>query len=271
VQIEDADATITATGNASVGISWYSANSGGSLDFINNSSNAATVFGAIFNGVPAATHVTIDGGAAGGYYVAGSGGSSSLYGGAGIVTLVAATNGDTLNANAYSIAPGTGNALFGGSGTEILIAGASTGNNLFEVGYNYPGLSTPPDGNGTISSAGSGAQNYFLGKVTGETIFGSTAATSNAYNIISDSSVGATGGSNFVIENFTSHSYLFFDNAKLTGPGDATISQIDADPIYGGNSTMIVLSDHTQIHLIGVNANSIESGTTSNGIHYLTV
>ena len=73
---------------------------------------------------------------------------------------------------------------------------------------NYPGLSTPPDGNGTISSSGSGVQNYFLGKVSGETIIGSTAATSNNYNIISDSAVGATGGSNFVIENFSSNSYI---------------------------------------------------------------
>ncbi len=84
--------------------------------------------------------------------MAGSGGNSSLYGGAGIVTLVGAANGDTLTANGYSIRLGTGNAFFGGSGTELMTASASTGNNLFEVGYNYPGLATPPDGNGTISS-----------------------------------------------------------------------------------------------------------------------
>jgi hypothetical protein len=49
-----------------------------------------------------------------------------------------------------------GNELFAGAGTELLEATSTTGNNLFEVSYNYPGLSTPPDGNGTIISAGSG-------------------------------------------------------------------------------------------------------------------
>lgn len=270
VQVQEAHATIMATGNASVGVYWYSANSGGSLDFINNSTIAATVYGSVFDGVQAATHVTANGGSAGGYYSAGMGGNSSLYGAAGIVTLVGAANGDTLAANGYSTV-GTGNALFGGSGTELLTASSTTGNNLFEVGYNYPGLATPPDGNGTISSAGSGAQNYFLGKVTGETIIGSLAATANNYNIISNSAVGADGGSNFVIENFTKNSFLLFDNASINGPGSATISKIEADPIYGSNSTMIVLSDSTQIHLIGVSESSITTGIVGNGIHYITV
>ena len=195
--IQSADATITATGNASVGLWWYSQSSGGTLDFINRSNNAATVFSSVFNGVQAATHVTVDGGAGGGYYNAGTGGNSSLFGGTGIVTLVGAANGDTLTATGYTTSNLTGNALFAGSGTELLTATSTTGNNLFEVGLNYPGLSTPPDGNGTISSSGSGAQNYFVGNSEGETIIGSTAATSNTYHIISDPSVGATGGSNF--------------------------------------------------------------------------
>ena len=101
VNIEEADATINAIGNATVSMLWYNQASGGSLDFINNSNIAATVYGSVFDGVQAATHVTADGGAAGGYYSAGMGGNSSLYGGAGIVTLVGAANGDTLAANGY--------------------------------------------------------------------------------------------------------------------------------------------------------------------------
>jgi hypothetical protein len=271
VQIQEADATITATGNASVNVYWYSSNSGGNLDFINSSSNAATVYSSVFNGVQAATHVTVDGGAGGGYYSAGTGGNSSLYGGTGVVTLVGAANGDTLTATGYSSVTGQGNDLFAGSGTELLTAASTTGNNLFLVGYNYPGLTTSPDGNGTISSSGSGAQTYFLGKVTGETVIGSAAATSNVYNIISDSTVGATGGSNFVIENFSANSVIFLDNAEANGPGSATISNIEADPIYGSNSTMLVLSDNTQIHLIGVSASSITTGTTANGTTYATI
>ncbi len=42
-----------------------------------------------------------------------------------------------------------------------------------------------------------------------------------------------------------------------------------ADPVYGGDSTMIVLSDHTQIHLIGVSVSSIQTGTTHGDRHQL--
>jgi len=267
--IQEADATITATGNASVGLWWYSQNSGGTLDFINRSNNAATVFSSVFNGVQAATHVTVDGGAGGGYYNAGTGGNSSLFGGTGIVTLVGAANGDTLTATGYTTSNLTGNALFAGSGTELLTATSTTGNNLFEVGLNYPGLSTPPDGNGTISSSGSGAQNYFVGNSEGETIIGSTAATSNTYHIISDPSVGATGGSTFVIENFSANSYLLFQNAEETGLGDASVTSIMDDPAYS-NSALVVLSDHTEIHLIGVSASSLSTHTEANGTQFIT-
>jgi hypothetical protein len=138
-----------------------------------------------------------------------------------------------------------------------LIATATTKDNLFQGSYKYPGLGNPI-GSDLISTAGSGQQSFFLGNGS-DTIYGSTAATLNLYNIFGDST---TGGANFVIHNFVStNSVIFLQNDAQTGVGNASISSIISDPIYGGSSTMITLSDQTQIHLIGVASTSVKTAT----------
>lgn len=258
VNVTDANATVTAEGNATVGIWWASRNSGGTLDFVNNSSTAATVFSSVFNqksgpNLVAPNSVTVFGGDGGGYYNGGQAGNNSLVGGAGVVTLVGANSGDFLEANS-SIGQ---NALFAGSGSETLEATSLSGSNQFAVGLPYPGLPNPV-GNDLISTAGSGQQNFHLGNGTA-TIYGSTAATANVFNIYGDST---TGGGDFIIHNFV-NATMFLTNATDNGPGDATIKSIGADPIYG-NSTEIILSDNTQIHLIGVSSSSVTQGVGVN-------
>jgi len=273
VQIQEADATVTATGNSTVNVFWYAPNSGGSLDFINNSSVYETVNGGIFNGVQSATHVTVDGGAGGGYYVAGAGGGSSLYGGSGDVFLVGAGPNDTLEATGSTALPGNpleGNALFSGGAREVLIATSTTDGNVFAAGYEYPGFSTPPVANGIISSQGSGLQEYFLGSTQGETVYGSTVASAtNSYNVISDSTVGVGSGNDYIV-NFVSSGNDFIDlsNYAYDAPGTASISSITADSVGNPtdpNGTLIALSDGTDIHLIGFNPADVFTTTGANG------
>jgi hypothetical protein len=270
VQVQEADATVTATGNSTVNVYWYSRTAGGTLDFVNNSTAFQTVHGGIFDGVQSAERVTVDGGAGGGYYVAGSGGYSSLYGGTGYAVLVGAGQGDTLVASGNTALPGnplTANYLYGGGATEDLIATSTSGANLFEVGYNYPGLSTPPLADGTISSQGSGMQYYFLGDTARETVYGSTALANgnfNIYNIVSDSSESVGGGNDYIV-NFKSNGFLNLVNYADNAHGTASIVSMGADSVGNPNDphgTLITLSDGTNIHLIGVAASSLH---TTNG------
>jgi hypothetical protein len=97
IQLEGANANITATGAATVALYWDNVNAGGTLNFVNNSSTAATIYTSVFaNGKTAPTHVTAYGGAGGGFFVGGQAGYNSLVGGSGVVTLMGGGSGDYL-------------------------------------------------------------------------------------------------------------------------------------------------------------------------------
>jgi hypothetical protein len=277
VQIEAANAYVTAEGNATTKLYWDNANAGGSLTFINNSTAAALVqIGVFFNPVThepetSSTHVTAFGGAGGGFFVGGSAGNNSLVGGTGAVTLVGAGQGDFLEANS-SLAglAGNGNDFFQGSGFETMVASSSTGANFFQAGLNYPGLGQPP-ATGVISTDGSGAQNFLMGNVPGgETIYGSTVASAtNAYIINSNATAG---GGLYSIYNFTSGaSQIYLENGA--GGAGASITGMGADQFNAGQYD-IVLSDHTNIQLKGLNAyemGSIHTQSVFNGVTMITV
>jgi hypothetical protein len=261
VNMQDANATITATGNSTVGVTWETRNSGGTLDFINNSSAAATVFSSVFaNGQAAFNSVTVFGGAGGGYYNGGGAGENSLVGGTGVVTLVGAGNGDFLEAQSNQ----GQNDFFGGAGLEQMVATSATGANLFALGLNYPGLGSPTV-SGTVVTSGSGEQNFDLGNSNGETITGSTAATHNIFNVVGDST---TGGSNFTIVNFGAetssgaYSIIYLMNDSMNGAGNASITGIQTDQ-FNANNTDIGLSDGTKITLVGVAATSLHTAVDS--------
>ncbi|MDD2703860.1 MAG: hypothetical protein PHU07_00780 [Acidocella sp.] len=260
IQIEAANANVTATGAATVGIHWDNGNAGGTLNFINNSSQAATIYTAVFmndsSTTTAVTHVTASGGAGGGFYVGGQGGNNSLVGGTGVVTLVGGGEGDYLSASSGGM-----NELFAGSGTETMVASSTTGSNLFQVGLNYPGLGQPA-GNGVISTEGSGVQSYFLGNSNGETIYGSQNASFNLFNIVSNETAG---GGIYNIYNFNNHGFIKLIDAADTGAGSASVAAIQADPVSSG-TTDIYLSDGTTIKLHGVSANSLTSQPGSDGV-----
>lgn len=268
VNIGDENVTLTATGNDKVGIFWANKNAGGTLDFVNTSSNAATVFTSFFGtgstGHAAFNTITVNAGQGGGYYVGGLAGDNSFVGGvgtsAGAVTFIGGNGGDIMK-----VQGGTNNVLFAGLGNETLTATSLSGSNLFEIGNDYPGTDVP-NSNGIASTAGTGTQTFFLGNSDSETIYGSTAKTAtNIYNVIGDSTAG---GGNFVINNFVGSSstsagnIIYLENGSDNGSSDASIKSIISDPVYS-NSTEIVLSDHTQIHLIGVSASSLTVATVS--------
>ena len=264
VVIEDTQATVTATGNATVGLFWASPTSGGRLDFINNSTAAATIFSSVFNqpdgsALTAPNSITVDGGQGGGYYNGGQAGNNSLIGGTGVVTLVGAGEGDFLQASS-SLGQ---NDLFSGAGSETLEGTSLSGSNEFVAGLNYPGLGQPVP-NDVISTTGSGQQNFQLGNGT-DTIFGSTVATANVFNIYGDAT---TGSANFIINNFVNGT-IFLNNDADNGAGNASITSILTDPIIAGNNTLITLSDSTQIHLIGVSASSVTQGVDAQGTTFI--
>jgi hypothetical protein len=272
VNVEAANAYVTAEGNATTNLYWDNAAAGGSLHFINNSSAAARIqIGVFFDSVTgapltSASHVTAYGGAGGGLYVGGSAGNNSLVGGTGAVTLVGAGNGDYLEGN--SSLPGkdgSGNDFFAGAGTETMVATSTTGANLFQVGLQYPGLGLTA-GTGVISTSGSGQQTFFLGNSPGETIYGSThtGANYNLYNFISDSVAGAGGGT-FDIYNFNaSNSVIDLVNSADNGPGDAHVLSMGADANFAGQYD-ITLSDHTTIRLHNFTG-SLSTATITGGI-----
>jgi hypothetical protein len=254
VQVQDANAYVTAEGNATTNLFWDNANSGGQLHFTNNSSVAATIHIGVFGTVGASSHVTAYGGAGGGFYVGGSAGNNSLVGGTGVVTLVGAGPGDFLEANS-SI--GT-NVLAAGPGNSTMVASSTTGSNIFGAGLQYPGLGNPA-ADGVISTSGSGVQTFFLGNVPGgESVFGSTASTAvNNYFIVSGPVDGATvGGGLYSIYNFINSASTIFLSNGVGGRGTATISSAYVDQGHH-NQYDINLSDGTTIMLKGLTANEI--------------
>jgi hypothetical protein len=206
---------------------------GGTLDFINLSSQAATVSG----DVPGATGGgdTVFGGTGGGVYYGGSGGNNSLLGGTGAATLIAA------GANNFLSVGGAGstaayNLLNAGDGGATLVAGSSTKVNQF-----YGGTRTD-----SIVSNGSGTQVYFIGSQGTENIIGTTVSgAANDYYFGT-----AAGAREDAIYNFS----LSRDSLTVTGAGD-TISGVYAS----GSNSLITLSDGTVIQLYGISASSISS------------
>lgn len=240
---KDVNASVVASGSATTNLYWASSNSGGTLNFTNNSSVAATIH--IENGSKA--NVTAFGGAGGGFYVGGAAGGNSLVGGSGVVTLVGAGANDFLEAQS-SI--GT-NVLAQGLGNETLMATSTTGSNVFGAGLQYPGLGSP-DVTGVISTDGSGSQQFLLGNLAaGETIYGSTQAGAlNNYFVVGNTAESIGGGQISIYNFVDAKSQIFLTNGN-GGASDASINSM------GWNSFQsawdISLSDGTNILLKGLN------------------
>ena len=153
-------ATVTASDNAKVGV-FFTQGSSGTLDFINNSTQAQTVFSAAYG----INSVTVNAGAGGGLYVGGRAGNNSLVGGTGAVTLQGGGTGDVLIGN------GASNHLIGGTGIETLIGANGSGNNVFQIGLDFVGAGHVT-ASGIASTNGSGLQSFIIGKTSGETSHG---------------------------------------------------------------------------------------------------
>jgi hypothetical protein len=247
------NAFVTAEGNATTNLFWDNA-AGGSLNFTNNSSVAATVH--INLNAPSA-RVTAYGGIGGGFFVGGTAGNNSLVGGtvagAGVVTLVGGGSGDYLQASGFSTTNG-GNIFVAGAGTETMVATSTTGSNVFGAGLNYPGGGNPA-ASGVIITQGSGDQNFLMGNVPGgETIFGSNAATAtNTYQIVSNDTAG--GGLYSIFSFINSKSVIDLVN----GAGSAGSAHITSMGVDGTTPSQydITLSDNTHIFLKGLNSTQL--------------
>jgi hypothetical protein len=221
---------------------------GGTLDFINNSTVAATVSGAVPGASGGST--TAFGGVGGGVYIGGNSGNNSLIGGSGAVNLVAHGTNNILSVSGFGGSYATQNILAAGEGGATLSAASTTGYNEF-----YGGISAA-SGGGTdsIISFGSGAQTYYIASSGSENITGSTVAgASNEYIFDQDSS----GSGSDVITNFKlgkDHIDINY-NGALSG-----VSISGFDSLGGSNSgTIIYLSDKTTIQLYGVSKSSLST------------
>jgi len=215
---------------------------GGDLDFINNSTVAATVSGAVPGASGGST--TAFGGVGGGVYIGGNAGNNSLIGGTGTVNLVAHGTNNILSVTGYGGSYATQNILYAGEGGSTLFAASTTGFNEFYGG----------SGTDSIVSFGSGSQTYYVGATGSENITGSTVSgASNEYIFDQDS----TGNGSDVITNFKlgrDHIDINY-NGNLSG---VSISGIDS--LGGSNTgTIIYLSDKTTIQLYGVKESSLST------------
>jgi len=245
-------ATVTASDNAKVGVHFIHGSSG-TLDFINNSTQAQTVFSAA-HGI---NSVTVNAGAGGGLYVGGRAGNNSLVGGTGAVTLQGGGTGDVLIGN------GASNHLIGGTGIETLIGANGSGNNVFQIGLNSVGAGHVT-ASGIASTNGSGLQSFIIGKTSGETLTGSTVAGStNLYDIVGSHT---TGGSTLTITNFgAANSVIFLVDSTLKAVSDKSSYSIQAAGGVGGG-TDVYLNDGTTILLKGIHVSDVFSTTLAGGI-----
>jgi len=257
-------ATVTASGNAQSTVV-FMPHSGGNLDFINNSTQAQTVYSGSYTtsggaNIFAPNSVTVNAGAGGGFYVGGRAGNNSLVGGTGAATLQGGGTGDVL------IGSGASNQMFGGTGLETLIGATGSGDNVFQIGLDYVGIGQVT-ASGIVSTNGSGVQNFLIGNTNGETITGSAApGASNLYNIVgSDTGSLTTGGSTLTITNFGANSVIFLVDSTIQGPSDASIYSIQAAGGVGGG-TDVYLNDGTTILLKGVNCSDVYTTTLAGGI-----
>jgi len=258
-------ATVTASDNAAVNVQFFQ-RAGGSLDFINNSTQAQTVFSGAFGAGYAPNSITVNAGAGGGYFVGGRGGNNSLAGGTGAVTLVGGGVGDTLiGASSATTAPGgISNYLFGGAGAQTLLGATGSGTNVFQIGVYAPGMGTF-QASGLVSTEGSGSQYFVIGNTNGETITGSNATgANNVYDILG---TNTTGGSSLTITNFGQNSQILLVDSTLGAGGDASIAALGTP--LGGGGTEIVLSDNTTILLKGVSSSHVGSVAGANGLVFI--
>jgi hypothetical protein len=222
---------------------------GGTMDFINNSTVAATVSGAVPGASGGST--TAFGGAGGGVFIGGNAGNNSLIGAAGTVTLVAGGTNNFLEAAGYASSYATENILNAGSGGATLVASGSTGYNEFYGG----------SGTDSIVSFGTGMQVYYVGitgseKMTGSTVSGAV----NEYIFNQDS----TDGGADVITNFR----VGVDHIDVNYNGSLSGVSITGFSSLGGATagTIIYLSDQTTIQLYGVKSSSL-SASIIGGTH----
>lgn len=255
-------ATVTASNNAAVSVHFLS-NSGSDVDFINNSTQVATVFASVQtvgSGTLAysSNAVTAFGGTAGIFAVGGRGGFNSLNGGTGSSTLVGGGDGDTLTA------AGQTNLLFAGAGDETLLASGQT--NIFEVGFQEPGIGVVTTDGGVISAGGASNNVFGIGNVQATTITGSTVqGASNSYLINGSfttlgGQVQSVQGGSLDITDFGGNSTI-----SLINPTSAGLSVESVVAALGGNGTQILLSDNTVITLSGVSSSQVnvsQNGTT---------
>jgi hypothetical protein len=257
VLVQNADAVVTAEGNATTNVFWDNA-AGGTLNFTNNSSVAATIH---INPAATGAKVTAYGGAGGGYFVGGTSGSNSLVGGSGVVTLVGGGSNDFLEAQGYTTI-GSGNIFVAAAGTnETMIATSATGANFFSAGLNYPGGTGNPAASGVISTQGSGVQNFSLGNSPGETIYGSTqTGASNAYLF---TNTATFGGGVYSIYNFINNASNIYLTNGAGGAGTASVTSMNVD---SSDPTQfdIKLADGTQILLKGLTSQEISNISVNN-------
>jgi hypothetical protein len=248
VLIDGGSDTVTAAGNSS-GLNVFFNLSGGSLDFINNSTSAATVSGAVIGAIGGS--VTAFGGAGGGIYKGGPGGNNSLVGGSGLVSLYGAGVNNLLSVTGAGTGT-NGNLLsVGTSGSSTLIASASTTNNTF-----YGGAV----GSTVMQSSGSGTQTFFLGSGDQETLTGSKAAgATNNYYVLQT----GTGAGNDVITNFNlSTDKLYIDT--IQDQGQVSVGSIEANGGSAGGS-IIFLTDNTSITLYGISTTQLSNAGIGRG------
>lgn len=249
-------ATVTASDSSKVEVKFLNA-AGGNLDFINNSSQVATVFSGVYT-VGSGTlsyapnAVTAFGGTAGIFAVGGRAGYNSLNGGTGSSTLVGAGDGDTLTA------AGQTNFLFAGGGSETILGSGQL--NIFEVGFQEPGIGAVTTDGGLVSAGGAGSNIFGLGNVNATTLIGSTVQGSSNNYVINGSfttlggQVETVSGGSLQIADFGGNSTISLVNPTSAGLHVETVQSA----LTGG--TQILLSDKTVITLTGVSQNQINVG-----------
>jgi hypothetical protein len=243
VLVDGGAVTVDAGGSGAVR-AFFTGNSGGTLDFINNSSVAASVTGNTPGGHGGS--VTAYGGTGGGVFFGGAGGNNSLVSGTGTVNLIGAGNNNFLLAKGYGSSYATQNILNAGAGGATLEAASSTDYNEFFGGT----------GTDVISSAGAGKQTYYVGASGSEIITGSQAAEATNEYIFNQDSTGA--GADIITNFVVGKDHIDINlNGTLTG---VTFKTIAAATIGGAVvGTLLTLSDKTTITLYGVNRSSIST------------
>jgi hypothetical protein len=271
VFVGDSDnATVTASDSAVASVVFLQ-NAGGNLDFINNSTQAQTVYSGSYtvpSGQPvyANNAVTAWGGNGGGFFVGGRAGFNYLNGGSGNSTLVGGGANDTL------VSGGAVNQLYAGAGSETLVGGGWDNN--FYLGLEDVGVGTVKAVGDLVSAGGGGTQNFVLGQSNSTTLTGSTVTGStNTYDVLgtyttTGGQATSIQGGDFTITDFGAHDTIWLLNGAYdTGPGAATVETVGA-ALGGGSNAQILLTDGTIITLKGVSVSQVSIG---GGGHQITL